>query len=44
MPQALNFDKVLKKLEVQRLVNTVFNVIGEIINRSVGFKLIEVED
>lgn len=44
MHSALYLDRVLKRLAVQRLVNTVFNAIGGIVNQWVGFELIEVED
>lgn len=44
MHSALHLDRVLKRLAVQRLVNTVFNAIGGIVNQWVGFELIEVED
>ena len=36
--------KVLENLEIQRMINAVLNVIGSIVNKAVGFKLIEIED
>ena len=40
----LNRLEVLGTLKAQRMINTVFNAIGGIVNRFVGFELIEVED
>lgn len=40
---ALNVVKVLEKLEVQRVIRAVLNVIGDTVNKFVGFKLIDVE-
>ena len=36
--------RVLRKLEVQRVLRAVLNVIGGTVNNFVGFELIEVED
>lgn len=36
--------RVLRKLEVQRVIRAVLNAIGRTVNNFVGFNLVEVED
>ena len=35
---------VLRNLEIQRIINAVLNAIGDIVNRAIGFELIEIDD
>lgn len=42
--RALRAVSLLRKLEVQRVLRVVLNVIGGTVNNFVGFELIEVED